>query len=519
MDHVVRIGADLRHDLNHQNLTGDNVKSILHLTVDGANFWRKSSGRWLPVEAPDKGAVWVVSDLAEESLTEIQIPRLFGRDRTNYIDRQLTSRFPDTPYKSMLAAAAPSGFLDRIAPRRQSLLALEAKDRVDAALDDLKAAVAGVWTTSGLLAQLGTEKSLPADLFLVMPSPQTMRIMFIKNRVPIISRMVRDSGGAVALVAEIVRTLRHLENTRVLERDGGRRPVLVLSQDGDLVEAIGAEQLIVIEAPRSWRKMTSDDFKFALFELAMKSPPGQLAPLMRRTAFIASRLRMATYALSAATACASIGFLATGLAQIQRDQAMITSTKDTARQIALELSSTTKAIAAYPVSVDILKSTLQIEKDEILAAPAMDIQLQRLSVAIADPSLRISRLDWAVNSPPTSPCPSDAADTPNPEGAAAPAATETIPRGLGSRISFELVLPPGLESKARMALMEGVSQRLAKIPGLTLQQNPAKVVAAASLTGGVRKTVSADQAPATAAWCFIIAGDPTSALDATKAKP
>jgi hypothetical protein len=70
-----------------------------------------------------------------------------------------------------------------------------------------------------------------------------------------------------------------------------------------------------------------------------------------------------------------------------------------------------------------------------------------------------------------------------------------------------------------MALMEGVSQRLAKIPGLTLQQNPAKVVAAASLTGGVRKTVSADQAPATAAWCFIIAGDPTSALDATKTKP
>jgi len=171
------------------------------------------------------------------------------------------------------------------------------------------------------------------------------------------------------------------------------------------------------------------------------------------------------------------------------------------------------------VSVDILKSTLQIEKDEILAAPSMDTQLQRLSVAIADPSLRISRLDWAVNSPPTSPCPSDTAGAPNPDAAVAPAAAETVPRGLGSRISFELTLPVGLETKARMALMEGVSQRLVSIPGLTLQQDPAKVVSGASLIGGVRKTVSVDQAPTTAAWCFIIAGKPMNALDANKAKP
>ena len=172
----------------------------------------------------------------------------------------------------------------------------------------------------------------------------------------------------MSLVAEIVRTLRHLENTKVLERDGGQRQVLVLSQDGDLAEALGAEQLSVIQAPRSWRKMTADDFKFALFDLAMKSPPGQLAPLMRRTAFVASRLRMAAYVLSAAAACASIAILATGLAQIQQDRAMLNSTKDAARQVALAVAKTSQAIAAYPVSVDILKSTLQIENEEILAA-------------------------------------------------------------------------------------------------------------------------------------------------------
>jgi hypothetical protein len=217
------------------------------------------------------------------------------------------------------------------------------------------------------------------------------------------------------------------------------------------------------------------------------------------------------------TACATIGFLATGLSQIQQGQAMLANTKDSAQQIALQLASATTAIAAFPVSVDILKSTLQIENEEILAAPAMEIQLQRLSAAIADPSIRISRLDWAVNTPPTSPCPSDAAGLPNLEVAAAPAAAEAVPRGLGSRISFELTLPPRLEAKARMALMEGVSQRLTKIPGLSLQQDPAKVVSVTSLDGGVRKTASEE--PTAASWCFIIAGAPRSALEATKAKP
>jgi hypothetical protein len=517
MDHAVCLGADLRHHLHRQNLNGNNVKTILHLTVDGSQFWRKSGGVWQQVEAPNKGAVWVVSDLAEESLTELQIPRLFGRDRTNYIERQLASRFPDTPYKSMLAAATPSGLLDRIAPTRQSLLALEAKDQVNSALDGLKASVAGVWTTSGLLALLGTEKSLPADLFLVMPSPQSMRIMFLKNRVPIISRMVRDSGGVTSLVTEIVRTLRHLENTKVLERDGGRRPVLVLSQDGDLVEAIGAEQLSVIEAPVSWQKMTADDFKFALFELVMQSPPGQLAPLVRRTGFIASRVRTAAYVLSAASVCASIALALADLAEIRQGYAKVSSAKDHTTQIAGELAIVMKAIAEYPVSADILKSTLQIEKDEILAAPSMESQLRQLSIAIADPSLRVSSLDWAVNTPPTTPCKVATTGPASAEGAASPDATEKVPRGLGSRISFELTLPPGLDAKTQTAVMAGVSQRLAKIPGLTLDEDPVKQVSIESLAGGIRKTVTSDtKAPV---WCVTIAGDPGRAPDATIAKP
>jgi hypothetical protein len=493
------------------------VKTVLHLTADGAQFWRKSNRQWLPVANPDQGSVWIVTDLAEETLTEIQIPRLFGRDRTNFVQRQLASRFPDTPYRAVLPAAAPSGFLERIAPRRQSLLALDARDRINEALDGIKASVAGIWTTSGLLAQFGSEKTLPLDLFLVMPNQQSIRIVFLKKRVPIISRLVRDSGSGMALATEIVRTLRHLENTKVLDRDGSQRSVMILGLDNHKVGELEAEQFTLIQPPRSWRKMTTDDFKFALFELAMRFPAGQLAPLSRRTAFVASQIRKAAYALSAATVCASVWLLTEVYSKMQADRALLTSTRDSIKQTALELSKTDKKIAAYAVPSDIFKNALKLERDQILAAPAMDIQLQWLSAAIADPALRLSRLDWAVDAPPTTPCSTETTANQSPPVASVQPAVNENPKFLGSRISFDLSLPPGLETKSRLALIESVSDRLKKIPGVTLQQYPARALPGDSLVGGIRKPASTEAAQAS--WCIVIAGGPVNGLNVTLSKP
>ena len=82
------------------------MKTVLHLTPGGSQYWLKGRDGWQPHDGPPSGPVWVVTDLAEEGFAEIQIPRIFGRDRQNYVSRQVASRFPDTPYRTTLPVNA-----------------------------------------------------------------------------------------------------------------------------------------------------------------------------------------------------------------------------------------------------------------------------------------------------------------------------------------------------------------------------------------------------------------------------
>ena len=104
MDHGLGAGPDLRHHLHHQILTLNTLKTLLHLAPDGAQLWQKTKGQWLPLDRAHRGSVWIVTDMAEETISEIKVPRLYGRDRAGFINRQLSSRFPETPYKLALPA-------------------------------------------------------------------------------------------------------------------------------------------------------------------------------------------------------------------------------------------------------------------------------------------------------------------------------------------------------------------------------------------------------------------------------
>jgi hypothetical protein len=117
-------------------------------------------------------------------------------------------------------------------------LALDAKERIDQVLDNLDAKVAGLWSTSGLLARLGASKTLPDNLFVVVPGLQSMRILFLKERVPIISRLIREPSTSQLVTAEIIRTLRHLENTKVIERNSEKPPVLVLGNREGIAQGL-----------------------------------------------------------------------------------------------------------------------------------------------------------------------------------------------------------------------------------------------------------------------------------------
>jgi len=494
------------------------VKTILHLSPDGDQYWQKAKGQWLNVEPPGRGSICVVTDMAEETLTDIPVPRLYGSDRAKFITRQLLSRFPETPYKTALPTGTQSGLLDRLAPLRQTLLAIEAKERIDQALDKVNAELVGIWSTSGLLARLGSTSAFPKNFFMVVPGKQSIRILFLKNRVPIISRLIREGGNGQLVAVEIIRTLRHLENTKVIERGGEQPPVLVLGNSEGVGKGLADERLQFIEAPKAHQQAVTSDFKFALFDLAMQSPPGQLAPLSRRTAHVATSLSRWAFAIAAGAAVLALWPLIGSYTSVRDDRALMVRSQATLADLSRKLRTTENAIAAYPVASELIKAALRIERDELRGAPAMPEQLGWISTALGvDPSLRLTKMEWSIETPGAVLCQKEPLTSAMPAPAAPPtlAASEAGLALPGSQIRFDVLLPAGLTGKARVNLSAAVSDKLAKIPGVDLQQNPAIVPADSSLAGG-SKPVDASSGPAT--WCLVVSNS-TPASPVAPSKP
>ncbi len=471
----------------------------------------------MPVDRAHRGSVWIVTDMAEETISDIQVPRLYGRDRSGFINRQLTSRFPETPYKIALPASSQTGLLNRLAPLRQTLLALDAKERIDQVLDNLDAKVAGLWSTSGLLARLGASKTLPGNLFVVVPGLQSMRILFLKERVPIISRLIREPSTSQLVTAEIIRTLRHLENTKVIERNSEKPTVLVLGNREGIAQGLLDEQMRLIEAPAALRKVATSDFKFALFDLAIQSPPGQLAPLSRRTAHIAAAVGRWAYTMAAAIICFAIWNLLASFERIQDARTSITRSQGTLTELGRKLTMVEKSIAAYPVTSELVKNTIRLDREELLSAPSISKQLASITVALAaDPALRLGRLDWSIQSPLLASCPTDTAIALATAVATSTPASDAVTRAPGTRISFDIVLPPTLTGKARTSVIAAVSERLTSIPGVALQLDPAKLQPESSLAGGSRL---AGTEPAAVAWCLDVSNVSPSLAPSQRSKP
>ena len=163
---------------------------VLHISATGNVWWGKKSTGWEVLPEPGQGPVWVLTDLTEETFTEINVPRVFGRDRSSFVERQLTNRFPETRFRVALEAQRQGSLMNRLAPPHQVLTAVEPADRITAALQNLSLPLAGVWSTSMLLARLGSKPRMPANLMIVLCQPAGMRIVYIKDRAPVLTRMV-----------------------------------------------------------------------------------------------------------------------------------------------------------------------------------------------------------------------------------------------------------------------------------------------------------------------------------------
>ncbi len=483
------------------------MKYVLFLSRTERQLWSKDDRGWQRVSGEPKGPVWVVTDLAEESFAEIRTPRLFGRDRSSYIARQLASRYPDTPYRTCITPTQEGGVLGKIVPTRYILLGVDAAGRLGAELDAASHPVAGVWPVSMLLALLGQDRDLPADLFVVMPSLGALRIVFLKNRTPVLTRLTLTPNQASAQVEEIVRTQRHLENTQIVPRGRQDYSVLLLADPIEFEEPMAAAHLRLVSL-HGWDTTQPADWHCPLFDLALRSPEGQVAPLARRVEYLSSRLNKAAMVLAAVIAVAGLGAVGNNslsfLGMLGESRALAASIQNIDTRVA-ELDAN---IGRFGVTPDTVRRAVALHDEEIASVPAMDQHLRQISSVLAgDPNLRLKDLQWRLLAPAAVPC-----GVSQPEGAGGGEAAPPENQQRKVEITFELAVPAMYGPRDRAQTLRTISGQLAAMQGLVLWRDANTELASGSLRGGTDMGAAKNLV-----WCLTLPGTLPVAKDSAGA--
>jgi hypothetical protein len=468
------------------------MKTVLYIGPKESQYWQRSTSGWQRLQRAPTEPVWAVTDLAEETVTEIAVPRVFGRDRAAFLERQLASRFADTPFRAALPGPASGSLAQRFAPPRQCLLAVDAPQRIQAALDASAAPLVGLWSGAMLLSQLGQHPTLPSDLFLALPGNGQLRIVFLKNRQPVLFRLAPAGEQPADQANEIVRTLRHLESTRAVDATQRRLPVWVLGPTEGMDAALQAQGLDLLP-PAPWLKAPSD-WRLPLFDLALTSPAGQLAPASLRSEFAARRLRRAAYGLSAAVLACTLWAVSAPLfagldAQRQRASALAEL-----QQGAAALSATEQGIRSFGVAPEMLHRAIRLDDQEVASAPKLGTALSGLAAALErNGPHHVSRLDWRLLQRSEPACVKAAQTT-----GSDMLANDALAAADEHRAELEVALQPRPEgaARSRASVLVEVSTELAQWPGATLWLDPARRAAREVLSS----TVPAEPLPAI--WCL-----------------
>jgi hypothetical protein len=396
---------------------------------------------------------------------------------------------------------------DQLAPTHHTLFGLGGADKIDALFDATALTLAALCPTSLLLTQLGRHKSLPADLFIVLPNPHALRIVVLKERMPVLTRLVPVAGDAAQQAEEIVRTHRYLENTRILPRGVNPPPTLILGDSSALAAPLAAARFQLLAPPPPWNRTPPADWRFPLFDLAVdKQPFGQLAPTHRRTVHLAQRLRHFTRnatIFSLLSGLIAAGFNVNEIRAARHEQSQNQNTTERMNRQLTELSQHGMRFSA---DKDLMQRVLTLHQDEILATPSFDRQLRQIAEALTGSEgighVRLARLEWHLLAPGAIACekwrtpPQTDAQNPAPPTTPETSAALTVDTPASARraeIQFELQLPAS-PPRLRLETLRHLSTRLQALEGVQLISDPSVQLNKETLRGGAQAE-SSDKPP------------------------
>lgn len=491
------------------------MASVLHISAAGVTWWGRGANGWGILPEQRNGLVWIVTDLAEETLAEITVPRIFGADRSQFVERQLANRFPETVFRAALAPQVGGSLMNRLAPPVQTLAAVEPAERVKSVLSGLTLPVAGVWSTSILLSQLAQKQSPAANILIVLSQASGMRIVFLKSRTPVLTRLVAPAKTAAEQSLEILRTVRHLENTRVVERGKQRFPVLLLGTDDSLAAILAADRLDAFE-PAAQRDLASGDGGYGqLFDLVVKSPPGQMAPLKYRTTYVAGQVAKAARVASIVCLVAAGAAASGSIRAIISDQHDRSQLQDAGILLNGKIAELDAALAGFGVAPNLLRMALTVDNTEIATAPDLQAHMLVLSQAVSRVAgARVKSLQWQMLDATELAC---GKETGFVQTTTEPMAAPEEPQTPARKVEIQLVisLAPGTGARQRLQQTAELSRQINQIAGIAVFSDPVARVREGELG---TSSVLADDA-SDLAWCVSLPGVKSIAVQGLEAKP
>lgn len=475
------------------------MKTVMFISSSGARYFRRDQGLWRLIEKPDgEDKLWVIANLPEEMLEAFKLPLLFGRDRSNFLERRLVAAFPRSEYR---AAPIISGSL--LKPSTAVLTGLTTAETVTGKLSKLDVPVAGVWGISLLLTLLLKRLAI-ANIMLVIPSERHLRILVLKDGIPVLTRCVHrysedNDKDKDSDANEILRTRQHLENRRVFEHDA-IPPILYLGDSTSTGKNLTNAGLKLLPLPDALSAKGDAAYLHPLFELVASSPRGQLAPLQLRARHLAESLRRASYAGMALSLLAVILFG-------QEDFRALIDLHGREQTLNANLQQTTSErdllagrISASGTDPALVRQATTFAALEMEAAPTLESILQFTAVTIADlPQVRIKSLTFRFPKQGERYCqgqsviPLFSGSTPSEsDNAAAPQRF--------TELQFSILLTENLTPAAQIDIRKRISAALKARNGVQLMQDPAAFSLINTLKGGFgMETASADNL-----WCMSV---------------
>jgi len=473
------------------------MKTVLFIDSSGRRYFQRRAGGWFPVEGPSRqDTLWVMANIPDESLEVIDLPRLYGSDRTSFIERRLAAAFPESTY---CASHLLSGGV--LSPGKVMLTGLSSADDVAGQLAALDTTVVGLWGIAALITMTAKRFKVP-DALVILPSPHALRILVVKNRIPVLTRHVHCDGDSIA--DEILLTRSYLENQRMFER-GKPPPVLFLGDASAVLPRLAKAGLSLLPTPKEFLPKGEAGWLHPFFDRLVATPPCQLAPLSLRARYLVRNVRWAAYAGAALSLGAGSYYCQADIRAVMELRTRAQALHGEVQSAALERERLTGLIKKSGADPELVRRATQFVAQEITAAPSEDAFLPLAAAAIAEvPEARVRALSFHLAANGEGVCKGQQDSQSNTQVDAVPPALGSAEAAAGSlrqaEIQLAVMLPADLAPKAKAEARKQISRALQGMAGVKLLHDPALAGRKAILTGGAKANIGLAEEQ----WCLSV---------------